>query len=160
MFNQIIAGILSFLLWIFPWSGTLLSLYQSASFPGESVVTKNIVDAINAGDIDAIEAMFSPDRKQTMDDLPGHIGALIDAIGGEVIEIRFNGAGYSSSESGTGRAYNYRSWARYLDTETETYILDIGWMITNSSAPREVGLGSLHLSDLQGNILAHTYYPK
>jgi len=159
MFNQIIAGILSFLLMIFPWSGTLLSLYQSASFPGEKVVIQNIVDAINARDIDAIEAMFSLDTKQNTANLRGNIGALIDAVDGEIISETQH-SGYASDESGTGKAISRRSWARRLKTAMQTYILDISWTIVNTSAPREVGLNSLTLSDTQGNILVTTYHPK
>ena len=160
MFAKIILSILAFLLTIFPNSRTLLTQQQSWSFPGKSVVSQNIVDAINAGDTDALMDMMSLDTKQNMEDLRGHVEELMNAIDGEIIEGKLGGGGYSSSESGTGQAIRKESWEWEIKTATSSYELDIYWIIVHSHAPQEVGLCSLSLYDSENNLLVTTYHTK
>ena len=83
-----IVSVLTFLLAIFPSCGMLLTPYQSLTFPGEKVITEDVMHAIQTKDVVALEGMISPTRKKAMEDLSGNIGALIDAINGEIIEYK------------------------------------------------------------------------
>lgn len=61
--TKIIISILSVLLIFFPFSGTLQAAYQNLTFPGDDVIISNIIDAIESNDINALEEMFSENKK-------------------------------------------------------------------------------------------------
>jgi len=158
--KKLILGILAFLLTIFPGCGMLLTPYQSLTFPGEAIVTDDIMNAIVTRDIATLENMVSSDRKQTMEDLPGNIGKLIDTIEGEITDYQRSGVGYNYDKSEFGTRINRRNWDVVIETTTQSYTLIITWTVVNNRAPEEVGMRSISLLDLEGNELATTYVPK
>jgi hypothetical protein len=137
----------------------LLAPYQSMTFPGEGIVTDNIMTAIEAKDITTLTAMISLERQKTMEDLPGNIGKLIDSIDGEIIGYDWFGSSIFD-ESNLGKRVSRRTWDIRIETTTGSYRLGTGWVVINNRAPNEVGMLSMSLFDSEGILLATTYVPK
>ena len=157
--KNFIIKILAFLLTMFPSCGTLLAPYQSLTYPGQIVVTDCIMNAIETGDITALEDMISISSKENMEDLPGNLTAIINSIDGEVVE--YSSLGTSDyDKSNYGSQISRRSWKIIFNTATEAYRLDVTWIVVNNHEPEEVGMRSMSLSDSEGNLLATTYVPK
>ena len=157
--NTLIIKVLAFLLTIFPSCGMLLTPYQSLMFPGEAIVTENIMNAFKTRDVAALEAMMSPESEKTMEDLPGNIGAIIDAIDGEITRYSRSGS-YGYDEADFGIRISRTSWSLVIITATESYWLSISWVVINNRAPEKVGMSNLSLLDANGNELATTYHPR
>jgi hypothetical protein len=158
--NKIRLIVLTFLLTIFPSCGILLGPYQSLTYPGQTVITDNVITAINAGDIDALEAMMSENNKKNIEDLPGKIGEFIDAIDGEIIEYSYAGGGYEKDISDYGERYSLRSWDVDVITDTESYRIIITWIAVNSNAPEKVGMSGISILDSEDNFLFSVYAPE
>jgi len=141
-----IIGILSFLLAIFPSCGLLLAPYQSLTFPGEEVITEEIMNAIDSKDIAALEAMMSSKLKQSVKDLRGEIGAITAAIDGKIVDYSWNGATIYD-EANFGKRISRRTWEIKFDTAAKSYSLYISWVIVDNRTPDEVGMYSMILLD-------------
>lgn len=157
--KNFIISILAFLLSLFPSCGTLLAPYQSLTYPGQIVVTDNIMNAIETGDATALEAMMSMSSKENLEDLPGSISTIINSIDGEIVE--YSSLGTSDyDKSNYGSQISRRSWKILFNTAIESYRLDVTWIVVNNREPEEVGMSNMSLSDSEGNLLATTYVPK
>ena len=78
---------------------------------------------------------------------------------GKIIEYSSSGTSdYDKSDYGT--QISRRSWKIIFNTASESYRLDITWIVVNNREPEEVGMHSMSLSDSEGNLLATTYVPK
>jgi len=141
-----IISILAFLLTVFPSCGMLLAPYQSLTFPGERAITIEIMDAIGARDIAALEAMLSSTIRKKAQNLPSEIGELIDAIDGEVTEYGWHPAG-GSDTSNFGTRISRTTWDIEIQTTTKSYELIVGWVVVNNRKPEEVGMSTLRLID-------------
>ena len=157
--KKFIIKILAFLLTMFPSCGILLAPYQSLTYPGQIVVTDNVMNAIKTGDVTALDSMMSMRSKENLEDLPGNLNQIINSIDGEIVE--YNSLGTSDyDKSDYGSQISRRSWKILFNTDTESYRLEVTWIVVNNRAPEEVGMSNMSLSDSEGNLLATTYVPK
>ena len=150
--TKILIGILSFLLWIFPKSGILLAPYQSLTFPGEKVISERIINAIETRNIDALEAMMSKNLRKSVTNLSGEISMLVDLIDGEITNYSWRGSS-SSDESNLGARISRKSWTIEFNTTTDSYRMNIGWVLVNNRRPEEVGMYFMILRDSDRNLL-------
>jgi hypothetical protein len=163
--NSIFMSILAFLLMLFPGCGFL----QGASFPGVQVVMDNIVTSVETRNVSSLEDMMCQYIKKNVPNLASEIDKLFATIDGEIIESDWNssssydssvGGGISRKDSSVNGSIQKRSWEVIFSTTTDSYRLDITWIVINSRVPDEVGMRSMSLSDDEGNSLATTYVPK
>jgi hypothetical protein len=153
-----IISILAFLLTIFPSCGMLLAPYQSLTFPGEKAITEEIMAAIEAKNIAAIEDMMSLKIKRNVNDLPGKIDKLIEAIDGKIIVYSRSGGGGNDVKD-YGTRISRTSWSITIETANESYWLSMSWVVVNNRAPEEVGMSGVSLLDSEGNELAAIFVP-
>jgi hypothetical protein len=151
-----IISVLAFLLTIFPSCGMLLAPYQSMTFPGEKAITEEIMAAIAERDIAAIEDLIGPGIKRKYENIPRNIGALVDAIEGEIVDFSWNPTG-GVDKSNFGTRLSTSGWDIRFKTTTETYVLTIGWVIVDNRKPERVGLGNMALFDSESNLLGSMF---
>lgn len=148
--TKIIISIVSVLLILFPFSGTLRSVYQNMTFPGRDVIISDIIDAVKSEDIEALEKMFSDNKKEEIENLSEKLQTMIELIDGEIINAEFlAGLGGESSESGMGYAVHSYSWEIEFETSKSSYILLVSWVKTDTLEPENVGLVSFKLLDTE-----------
>jgi len=145
MFAKIWAGIIAFLLWLFP--------FLSFLFPGTQpppiqplkpeTVASNLMRAIEENDIDLFEEQLCLNIKVNVDDLPGKITELFDTIDGEVIELTWERLGGYEANRGGGKSLKQIMLHIYLTTTTENYILSGTLEFYNSFQPEEMGMRSI-----------------
>lgn len=146
--TKIIISILSVLLILFPFSGTLQAAYQNLTFPSEDVITSSIIDAVKSHDLAAIEEMFSERKKNNIGQLSAELQNMFNQIEGEITNVNYIlGDGSESSKSGMGYVEKGRSWKFEIKTTTNKYFLFAGWKIIDTLEPQNVGLSSLKLMD-------------
>lgn len=141
---KILASILAILLMIFPDSGTLLSLYQQLSFPGEVEVAELVVDAIIAGDIEVLKNMYSETAKSTGEVTTENIEGLINSFDGNIIQgkyVDWGGGEYSAN----GVVEIHRSIKIKFTTTENEYKMHVSWQVADTECPENVGLVQLSL---------------
>ena len=153
--KNFIIKILVFLLMLFPNNEFLLANYQNVTYPGPTIITDNVMNAIKIDDIAALEAMMNTYNKENIEDLHGKISTFIKVIDGEIIEYSLGG-GYDKDYSG----YSLRSWGENIITDTESYYLIITWIVVNTHNPEKVGLSSISIFDSNNNLLAEVCAPQ
>lgn len=156
--TKIVVSIVSALLILFPFSSFLRGTHQQLSFQGNYEISKNIVEAINSNDIQAIEDMLSIEAKQRMEDPQKSISEFLQNFDGEFVEMGYVSGGSESSESGTGYVYKVRNWKIEVETSQGEYRLYVTWIIADTKKPKRVGMSSIVLFDTEHNILAELYY--
>lgn len=157
--KNFIIKILAFLLTMFPSCGTLLAPYQSLTYPGQTVITDNVMNAVKTGNIGSLEDMMSEYNKKNIEDLPGKISTFIDVIDGEIIEYSYAGGGYEKDIENYER-YSLRSWDVDVITDTESYRLIITWIAVSNRTPEKVGMSSIAIFDSGHTLLAEVYAPQ
>ena len=144
--SKIIAGIISFILFIFPNCKSALAYQQNASFNKDQVVIE-IMDAVTTRDIEALQAMMCKNIKTNVPNLSVKIGELIDAIDGEILEFtpRTINAYYSNSDS--GKQISQIRLAMDIEAPTKNYLLSVMWEYVHNFSPDELGIRVINLYD-------------
>ncbi len=141
---KILAVIISFLLMLFPDSGTLLVYQQQLAFPGEKAVAEEIIDAIKNRDAESLINMYSEAAKSTGEITTENIERFFESFEGDVIH-----GDYLYADGGDHIAYGYGESHRQLriefKTNSETYRLYASWQIVDTENPQKVGLVQLTL---------------
>ena len=153
--KNFIIKVLVFLLTLFPSSEFLLANYQNATYPGPTIITESVMNALKTDDVATLEAMMNTYNKENIEDLHGKISAFIKVIDGEIIEYTLGG-GYDKDYSG----YSLRSWGENIITDTESYYLIITWIVVNTRSPEKVGLSSITIFNSNNNLLAEVCAPQ
>jgi hypothetical protein len=143
MIRNIIASILAFLLMLFPNWGGLQSMYLMQIFDLD-IITSNIMNAIETRNVSAFEDMMCQNIKDNVADLPGEIGALIDAIDEKVTEYKRTGPG-AYEETKNGKRIIQRFWDINFKTSAADYKLMIVWEAANNFAIEETGIRAVVL---------------
>jgi len=145
MSNQIIAGILAFLLWIFPNCSFLKDQFQQRTFSW-SVTANQLMNAVKGNDIADLEAMMCQNIKENTDNLPGKIGELLDAIDGEIAGFTWNNFGGFDANHGDGKILRQKGLEiRFTTAKSESYLFIITWEYYNSFQPDEMGIRAISL---------------
>jgi len=143
--TKIIASILAFLLWIFPNWSSLQNRYELLTFSWETTAS-NIVNAIEGGDIAALEAMMCRNIKQNAVNLPSKIGELIDAIDGEIVDFTWETYGGLDANHGSGKSLSQRHLdIHFKTTSVDNYTFLIIWEYSNSFQLEEKGIRAIVL---------------
>jgi len=119
-------------------------LRQRLSFSMNASVTK-VMNAIKARDIAALEAMMCLNIKQNIEDLPGEIGELIDAIDGKITEYTWSRGGGTEMSDRDGRLMDQDDSGIKFETTGGVYGLHITWEVANNYAPEETGIRVISL---------------
>jgi len=146
MLKKMIAGILAFLLTLFPSCAELQHQNQRQSFNWKTTANA-IVDAINDRDIDALEEMMCLNIKENVEDLPDKIEELIDSIDGKIVRFKWHSAGGDSESRSDGKKIIQID--RSIDFKTDGGKYDIGvvWEISNNFSPNEIGIRMITLRE-------------
>jgi len=143
MFTKIIACILSFLLWVFPWLQTTQSL-------SAGTVANNLMRAIETRDVDLFEEQLCLNLKVNLlkegtEDLSDKIAELFGAIDGELAGFTWETMGGHHSSDGRGKTV--RQQILYIDFSTDTgdYRLAGNFEYYNNFNPKEMGMRSILL---------------
>ena len=151
--NTFIAGILTFLLSIFPSCGIL----QSLAYPGTSTIRNNIITAIEERDATSLEAMMCQYVKKNVPNLKNEIEKMLNIMEDEIIDFRWSSTG--GLDSSANGQISYSGYLLTCTTALNSYTFALAWMKVNTRAPDEVGLRSLQLLDSENNILCSIYVP-
>ncbi|NLO45820.1 MAG: DUF5104 domain-containing protein [Clostridiales bacterium] len=147
LIDKIVIGIVAFLLTLFPNSTGLLSLHQQQtnhSFIG----AEKIASAIETGDVAALESLMCLNIKENVEDLPGKVGELMDAIEGEIVESTWKSGGGSYFERREkGRQIVQAGVDIYITTTEGTYLVAVWWEAVNTFKPEETGIRNIALCD-------------
>lgn len=141
---KIFSAIIAFLLMLFPESG-ILKIYQwQLDFPGTKAVAEEIIDAIKDKDFETLMNMYSESAKSTGEVTEENLEIFINAIKGDVIEAKFDGA-----DGGDHIAYGSGDMDRNIRIRIETtervYQIYASWVIVDTENPEKVGLLQLTL---------------
>jgi len=139
IFAKMIAGILAFLLWLFPGSLSLRTMYQKQIFNMQQSVSA-VVNAVNAGDIAALEAMMCRNIKDNVEDLSSKIGELIGAVDGEIQAYRIESAGMFTENRRDGRQIYQRGFGVEFTIPSGDYLIAINWEVVCNFAQEETGI--------------------
>ncbi|MDR2687769.1 MAG: DUF5104 domain-containing protein [Oscillospiraceae bacterium] len=131
MFDRIWAWIFAFLLSIFP----SLDRYSPPLDVKQSVAT--VISAIKTRDIDTIEAFMCKNIKDSVPDLRGEIGKMIDTIQGEITS--HSSKSYENFYSSKGAIRQSVSVSE-INTSTFKYLINITWEIYNNFSLEERGI--------------------
>lgn len=152
--SKILISILSVLMILFPFSSFLVGTYQQLSFPGEYVITDEIIDAVKTNDIDALEKMLSNETKKNLEDPQKEISDFLQIIDGEIIDAKYHSETGEEDQSGTGYVYSFRGWIIEFKTTENTYWVWISWVRADTKSPEHCGLVGISISDTSYNKLA------
>ena len=152
--SKILISILSVLLILFRFSSFLVGTYQQLSFPGEYVITDEIIDAVKTNDIDALEKMLSNETKKNLEDPQKEISDFLQIIDGEIIDAKYHSETGEEDQSGTGYVYSFRGWIIEFKTTENTYWVWISWVRADTKSPEHCGLVGISISDTSYNKLA------
>lgn len=155
--TKIVVIILSILLTFFPNSVSLLGAYQDATYPGEKVVTERVIEAVENGDVEAIEEMMSQYVKSNNATLSEDIKRLMSTMEGNIKEAYWYAGAHDSIIKNYDLYESYGTWVIKFETDKSDYKLHVTWIRANTDKPEMVGLSSLSLSDMEYNILAEVY---
>jgi len=144
MFNTIIIWILTFLLWLFPnWSNNQLQHLIRTN--NTAIAAPKIISAIENKDVPALEALMCKNIKDNVENLPGKIGELVNAIEGEITNSTWKTRGSYQETGAGGRRIVQSGIDIYLTTSTENYLLLVMWETANNFAIEEVGIRGITL---------------
>jgi len=143
MFTKIIAGVLSFLLWIFPLS-SLLGGWQARLAFDRNAVMDQIATCVAARDVVTLESMMRPWFKTNIPDLTDKLNQFFDAIDGDIVNVN-KGTSQGSGNS-QGIYYEELRFGIYTTDETNPhYYLWISYDVSNSKNKNDVGISWIHL---------------
>ena len=159
-FGRVLFIIVSFLLTFFPNSTSLLGFYQDLSYPGEQIITDQIIDAVKSKDIDALEEMMSPYAQENIEDLSGKLTELVNTMDGKIIKAGFDCGASDTVRKDYDSYVSYLTWSIEFKTDVTTYILYVTWVRADTVNSEIVGMKALSLFDSEHNLLAevHTDY--
>lgn len=142
--TKIFATIIAFLLMLFPESG-ILQIYQwQLDFPGTKDVAEEIIDAINEKDFETLINMYSESAKSTGEVTEENLEIFINAIKGDIIEAKFNGAD-GGDHIAYGSGDSDRTIRIRLETTEGVYKIYASWVIVDTENPENIGLMQLTL---------------
>ncbi|MDR2687715.1 MAG: DUF5104 domain-containing protein [Oscillospiraceae bacterium] len=139
--NKIIAGILAFLLWLFPWSNSLFGLHAQLSFDRDAVMDK-IATCITDRNVETLESMMRPWFKANVSDLRDQLTQFYDAIDGDIQSI-IKGAEGSSNDGGI---YSEEMRFSVATSKGISYHLVIMYDVSNTKNRTEVGISAIRLA--------------
>ncbi len=142
--KKIFITIITFLLMLFNQGIDVLIPTKPVSFPGRSSVNDTIIDAINNDDVSAVVDMMSKELKNELENPEKRTEEFFDNIDGKIIGMDWGG-GTEKIDNPNG--YHFSGWTIVLITETESYLLDISWVLSKASNCDEIGLNGLRLKD-------------
>lgn len=144
--TKFLISLLAFLLFLFPHSTSLLSINQQLT-NSTNVAAPKIMNAIETGDVAALEALMCLNIKQNVKNLPEKINELLDAIDGEIIEASWvhSGGSYSGNRE-NGKTINQSGVDVLITTTTGTYVVGVWWETINTFQPEETGIRSIGLA--------------
>jgi len=155
--NKIIIGILTFLLWIMPWFTPLYTALQRKTFD-ENIIWSTVVQCVETHDAAKLAEMSRPWLKNNVNDLPGKIGALLDAIDGNiegVAPLPDSFPYYYEGVSSVGKSFGI------VTDADEAYTLRVVFEYTNVRDRNEIGIARFQLvRGLNGRILADIKTPQ
>jgi len=142
--NKFLAGILAFLLWLFPWSGTIYGWHAQFSFDRNAVMN-SIASCVAARDVASLESMLRPWFKENVSDLTDKITQFYASIDGNITNVNKGTAQGSSADGGIrSECLNF---GVYTDDATFSHYYLIVWYdVSNSKNKKDVGIRSLQLS--------------
>lgn len=146
LYSKFIIGLLTFLLMLFPNSGSLQYNYLIQT-NHTNIAAPKIINAIKEKDVDALEALMCQNIKENVSNLPEEIGKLMDSIDGEIINSSWENIGNYDAKHGDDGAILQVNLVIYLTTSTDTYRLGIMWETANSFAKEEAGIRNIGLSE-------------
>lgn len=155
--NSIVLTIVTFLLTIFPWSASLEAKYQQLTYPGEMVVTENIIEAVKNKDAKAIENMLSYSTKKSSDGLLEQIEKLFNTIEGDIVDAGWYCGGHDSVKKDYASVESSTSWGIMFETTEDNYLLHVCWVRIDTIKPENVGMTGITLFDMDRNILTEVY---
>jgi len=139
--DKILAGILTFLLWIMPWCNGLYGLRERVTFD-RNVVMNEISIQVQTRNVANLESMMRPWFKNNVPDLTDKINDFYNAIDGNITSIE---KGVEESMN-TGGVYSERL-SFYVTMDDQTYYNLVIWYdVSNTENPSEVGISVISLS--------------
>jgi len=138
IFERIYLFIFALLLSIFP----SMDRYSPALDVNQAVA--DVMSAVQAHDIDAIEAFMCKNIKDNTEDLHGEIEKLIDAIEGEITNISSTSSNVFYVSSGGKTIYQDLSVSD-VNTSTGKYQINITWEPYNNFSIEERGIRQIAL---------------
>lgn len=149
--TKIIISILSVLLILFPFSGTLQAAYQNLSFPGRDDIVSTVCEAIRNDDAEAIEELYSKEKRESVDDLNEKLQEMLNLIDGEIVKTElWLGLDNSTDYNNYGSSFSEKGWTIRIETTLATYRLDVYWIAVDTTNPDNVGLKGLTLGKYLG----------
>lgn len=152
LYSKFLIGLLTFLLMLFPNSGSLQYNYLIQT-NSTDIAAPKIINAIKEKDVDALEALMCRNIKENVINLPEEIRKLVDSIDGEIISSSWKNMGNYNEDRGNGKEILQVNLDIYLTTSTSTYYLGIMWETANSFAKEEAGIRGIGLM-VNGRVLA------
>jgi len=139
--NKILAGILAFFLWIFPWSNTLFGWHAQLSFDRNATMNK-IISCVQNQDVAGLEAMMHPWLKTNEFDLTNKIQQFYDAIDGNITSIEKGAEGSRNTGGIYSETLNF-----VIDTDMSMhYYFIIMYDVSSAKNRQETGISFLQLS--------------
>jgi len=140
--NKIIAGILSFFLWIMPWWTGLYNARERLAFDRNAVMDK-IATCITNRDVGTLESMMRPWFKANVLDLTERLTQFYAAIAGDITSINKGAEG--SINSGGIYTEELRFGVYTTDSTYPHYYLLISYDVTNAKNKKDVGISMIRL---------------
>ena len=137
--NKIIAGILSFLLWIMPWSTGIYNAHARFAFD-KNAAWNRIVCCVENNDTATLVSIASPLLKSSVADLSDQIAQMLGLIDRDYTRITNSTAG-TYQDSGIYGVELVLSFV-YADT-LRTLVVD--YDVTNSKNKNDVGISRIQL---------------
>jgi len=142
--NKILAGILSFFLWLMPWWTGLYDLRERVAFDRNAIMSK-IATYVKSRDVANLASMMRPWFKDNVLDLTDKLQDFYDAIDGNIESVHI-GTGLGSRDNGGVHSESLR-FGVYTDDETYPYYYLLMWYDVSSSKNRnDVGIGMIELA--------------
>jgi|GEM_PF-4264725 len=105
-------------------------------------VVQSVVDAINAEDAEALQAMMCPKVHEWEEDLPGKIETLFELIDGEITNyVMQDGGRYLGGRNGG----HQQSIGILFTVNSTGYVLGFNWDFAEEESPPEVGIHDMSL---------------
>ena len=141
MFAKVLACLMTFLVWLFPF------LKPQINSLSAEIVAKNLMQAIATKDTDLFTDQLCHNIKQTVEDLPGKINELFDAIDGELVDFTWTTMGGYLERRNNGRIIQQNILTIDFTTTEGSYRLSGTLEFYNSFQPKEMGMRQITLRD-------------
>jgi len=143
--TKIIAGILTFLLWIMPWWSGLSGLRERLTFDRNAVMDK-IIDYVQNQDVAGLEAMMRPWFKSNTTNLTAKLGEFYDAIDGNIVTVQKGTSEGSMNDRGIRS--ERLNFVVHMDGDANysKYYIVIWYDVANTKDRKDVGISLLELS--------------